>query len=410
MSSCCCAPYSSSQLSFPPLFLTLSAISLIYTVSYKPEAPLWLRAVFYVPQDPPMKFGDKREVDRDRHKDQILKLLRFDSSMDESLVNLEEYVERCPDQKYIYYLKSPSRATAMASPYMERFLQNNIPVLLMYDDIDDFVAMHVPDFKGKRLMSLFASDITDDDFKNLEKTSMGDEMTDALGSGNQETLKEYFKAVLGSKVSTVKFAPKGHLTTSPALVTDFPSEAVRKMMKTYNQEMALKDMPVALVLNASHEINKNLFKLQKTNPSVAQLIVEQVYDNACIAAGVVDDPRLMLDRLTSLVTEMTSRFVSHSSAASTCDEEVSGRRQSQGTVDAEEVSGAEWRYASLGQQFEADGLQEEMFGGKPPPGGPSMEDVTTSSKEAGDNGPPPFPDDDTLRAKEEAKEAGKMKM
>eukprot|EP00923_Selenidium_pygospionis_P018472 GHVN01032322.1.p1 GENE.GHVN01032322.1~~GHVN01032322.1.p1 ORF type:complete len:117 (-),score=25.51 GHVN01032322.1:78-428(-) len=52
-------------------------------------------------------------------------------------------------------------------------------------------------------MSLFASDITDDDFKNLEDTSKGDEITDALGSGNQETLKEYFKEFKGKRLMSL---------------------------------------------------------------------------------------------------------------------------------------------------------------------------------------------------------------
>ena len=54
-------------------------------------------------------------------------------------------------------------------------------------------------------------------------------------------------------------------------------------------------------LNPSHPIIIRLNTLRTTNPPHAILIAEQLFDNALVAAGLLDDPRTMLPRLTQLL-------------------------------------------------------------------------------------------------------------
>jgi len=47
-----------------------------------------------------------------------------------------------------------------------------------------------------------------------------------------------------------------------------------------------------------------LNNLRTTNPELAKLVVEQVYDNALIAAGLSDDSRTMVGRLNILLEKL----------------------------------------------------------------------------------------------------------
>jgi len=54
-------------------------------------------------------------------------------------------------------------------------------------------------------------------------------------------------------------------------------------------------------INPGHPIIINLHRAIIANPDIAKLVADQVFDNALIAAGLVDDPRSMLPRLNELL-------------------------------------------------------------------------------------------------------------
>lgn len=45
-----------------------------------------------------------------------------------------------------------------------------------------------------------------------------------------------------------------------------------------------------------HPLMAKLHGIKSSNPLVAQMIAEQVFDNALVAAGLMDDSRVMLPR------------------------------------------------------------------------------------------------------------------
>merc|ERR1719265_1417463 len=104
---------------------------------------------------------EDKEANYGRHKDEILKLLRFESSNRPKgeVLSLEEYVETSKDgQKNIYYFTVPDRQTGMSSPYMEQFIQRERNVILMYEDIDEYVINSIEGFKDKKFVSVDAQD------------------------------------------------------------------------------------------------------------------------------------------------------------------------------------------------------------------------------------------------------------
>lgn len=61
--------------------------------------------------------------------------------------------------------------------------------------------------------------------------------------------------------------------------------------------------PQSLEINPSHKIIIALAQAHGVpeKEAVAALVAQQVMDNALIAAGLIDDPRLMLSRLNSIL-------------------------------------------------------------------------------------------------------------
>mmetsp|Transcript_56205 Transcript_56205/g.119655 ORF Transcript_56205/g.119655 Transcript_56205/m.119655 type:complete len:737 (+) Transcript_56205:122-2332(+) len=243
---------------------------------------------------------EDKEFNNGRHKDDLLKLMRFESSKKDkgSLVSLEEYTASAKEgQKNIYYFCCPDRNTAMSSPYMEQFIQRERDVLLMYEDIDEYVVGAIEGFKGWKFVSV---DSADKDFE-LELDPPAEEAKSdlELTEAQQKELADFIRATLKERVQDVKFSDR--LVTSPAIVTSMISPHMRKMMKNL---MAGKDdmggmgnFPMTLELSAKHHLVTTLHTIKDANEPVARIAVEQLFDNACIAAGTLDDPRVLLGRL-----------------------------------------------------------------------------------------------------------------
>ena len=56
-------------------------------------------------------------------------------------------------------------------------------------------------------------------------------------------------------------------------------------------------------MNPAHPIIKKLSELRETNPKLAILVTEQLFANAMVSAGLVDDPRTMLKSMNDLLEQ-----------------------------------------------------------------------------------------------------------
>ena len=86
------------------------------------------------------------------HKEQLTKLLRFESSLTDAGkgTSLADYVSRMgADQKEIYYLVGPNRASIEAGPYLEGFWSRNLEVLFCYETVDVYGDEQCPRIRGK---------------------------------------------------------------------------------------------------------------------------------------------------------------------------------------------------------------------------------------------------------------------
>jgi len=234
-------------------------------------------------------------------KEDIAKLIRCESSALEAdkLTSLDEYISRMdPTQNDIFILCVPNRKLAESSPYFEAFKAKNREVLFLYAQLDDFVMSTLSEYNKKKLISVES---------NAAKTSLKGEKANeeekAQDQVSKEELKEvakWMKEVLEGKVSSITESDR--LTDSPAIIVDHESASMRRMMKYVDPQRA-PDLPKQqLEINPKHPIIKSLTTLRITNEEIAKLVVEQVYDNALVTAGLLDDARLMIPRLNNLIT------------------------------------------------------------------------------------------------------------
>ena len=71
---------------------------------------------------------------------------------------------------------------------------------------------------------------------------------------------------------------------------------MRRIMKAMQQETG-GPAPVRLEINPTHSLMQKLHGLKESNPELAQLVAAQIFDNSMIAAGFVEDPRTMVNRI-----------------------------------------------------------------------------------------------------------------
>ena len=226
----------------------------------------------------------------------------FQSSLypDGQLVSLQDYVSRMKDsQKEIYYACGPDRQTIDATPYIEAFSARGLEVLYLFDPIDTFVVGNLAEFDKKPFACV--------DSASLELGEAPEKKSGAPALSDEDSAKlaDWLKQTLGAeKIEEV--LTKGRLIDSPAAVlnSDSISPQMRAMLKAMNPDSPLPAPIVKLEINPSSDVIKNLSALTSSNPELAKLVAEQLYDNAMLAAGLLENPRAMSKRLNEILAHI----------------------------------------------------------------------------------------------------------
>ncbi|MFZ3102206.1 MAG: molecular chaperone HtpG [Desulfitobacteriaceae bacterium] len=226
------------------------------------------------------------------NRSDLVKLLRFESTAAEKgqLISLATYVERMKDdQKAIYYINGPSRETLEAGPYLEIFRDNGIEVIYTNEAIDDYIFGLVGEFEGKKILSADQTDL------ELPETEVKPLMEESLTTEEISSMSSWLKDILGTKVTEVRESKR--LVDSPAIIlTPHGTHSMQRMMQLMNKDLNNAD-PCVLELNSRHPLIKRLNSLIVKNDPFAKVASEQLFENARIAAGLIVDPREMVDRL-----------------------------------------------------------------------------------------------------------------
>jgi molecular chaperone HtpG len=237
-----------------------------------------------------------------RHRDSLAKLLRFESSLSDpgKMTGLADYVTRLKDgQDTIYYQIAPNRAAIEAGPYLEAFKARGLEVLFAYEPLDDYVFTSLREFDGKKLVSVTSENVKLDDVPvDSAEAPLSDDEVSGLCSWLKETLGDAVTEVSGS--ARLVDAPVLALTPEHA-----PTAQMRSMMRAMQQDV--EPVKVKLEINPRHPMVKSLAAARTAQPELASLAARQLLDNSLLSAGLLEDPRDMVQRLNELLGKALAR-------------------------------------------------------------------------------------------------------
>jgi molecular chaperone HtpG len=233
-------------------------------------------------------------VDDFRNRDELARLLRFTSTKsptDQADVSLSDYVGRMKDgQEYIYYLLAPSLSAATASPHLEAFKKKGVEVLLLGEDVDNWVVNHLREFDGKRLHSVALGAV---DLGALEDEAEAEakQQADAEFAG----LVSQLKAILAGQASDVRVS--GRLTTSPACIVTDTQETEINIARLGGSGVPTRPI---LEINPQHSLVRRLNR-EPADPHLAQW-AHVLYNQAILTLGArIEDPAAFVVKLNDLL-------------------------------------------------------------------------------------------------------------
>ena len=231
------------------------------------------------------QYGEKKDVLQD--------LLLFWSQKENKLVSLKEYTDAMPEgQPHIYYASGESRERLAQLPQLEQLKAKGYDVLLLTDEVDEFVVQTLQKYADHDFLSATAKDLglaSEEEKKAVEEKA----------EQAKPTL-EFVKETLGDKVSQVRLST--NLGSHPVCIV--PAEGMsfemEKYFKRLNPDMGMKAERI-LELNADHPVFAALQLATAQDPEKAKKYAHILYTQALLMADLpVDDP----SNYTDLVCEL----------------------------------------------------------------------------------------------------------
>jgi molecular chaperone HtpG len=232
------------------------------------------------------------------NRDAIAQLLRFASTASagaDQNVSLPDYVSRMKEgQDKIYYLLAPTPELAASSPHLEIFRKKGIEVLLLGEEIDNWVVASLPDFDGKRLQSVAHGDA---DLSALDDDD--DTQAKQKASSDFAALAGKLKEALGGKAWDVRVSSR--LTSSPACIVAGGPD-INFNLTPRPGGPAVPAQPV-LEINPAHPLVERL----NANPDDPHLgdWANVLYNQAILTLGArIDDPAAFVTQLNELLVSL----------------------------------------------------------------------------------------------------------
>ena len=228
------------------------------------------------------------------NREALLDLIRVKTTKADGWTSLAEIKGRMREgQKAIYFITGGVSAHLRTSPLLEIYKKKDIEVLVLDDEIDEFVFAGIDKYG-------------DTDLKAVNKTSAGEDLKTEEDKDKTEDLKpllDKLKAALGPKVKDVRASMR--LADSPSCIVsdeEEPSMKMRQMLRAMGQSGGLPDSKPILEVNPDHEIVK---KLQATDDdSFLNDAAFLLFDQALLIEGVaLEDPAAFVQRLNRVLTK-----------------------------------------------------------------------------------------------------------
>ncbi|MCC6537953.1 MAG: molecular chaperone HtpG [Bryobacterales bacterium] len=228
------------------------------------------------------------------NRELLLDLIRVKTTKSDVWTSLAEVKGRMQEgQKAIYFISGGPGAQLRTSPLLEIYKKKDIEVLILDDEIDEFVFAGIEKYG-------------EIDLKAVNKTSAGEDLKSDEDKDKGEDLKPLLAkltAALGSRVKEVRASMR--LADSPSCIVsdeDEPSLKMRQMMRAMGQSAGLPDAKPILEVNPDHEIVRKL--LSSADESFVGDAAFLLLDQAMLLEGIaLEDPAAFVQRLNRVLAK-----------------------------------------------------------------------------------------------------------
>ena len=236
-------------------------------------------------------FGEK--------KDKLQDLILFSTTNSDTKVTLKEYKDHMVEgQKNIYYASADNKDKVLALPQMESLKNKGYDVLVLTDNVDEFMIQVLREYDKVEFKNINSSDLdllSDDEKKDIEKVK--EDNKDLLTS-----IKEALPDVKDVVIST-------HLTDSACCLSS--GEGISfEMEKVLNSQQGDNKVKAERILeiNSNSELFKLIQESYKESKDSVKDYSKLLYDEALINQGLpLDNPREFSSLLENLMKKSLSK-------------------------------------------------------------------------------------------------------
>ncbi len=207
-------------------------------------------------------------------RDSLLELCRFESSLHDGLISLEQYIAEMPEgQEHIYFLTGDSTESLKTNPQLEGFTDKGVNVLLLSDAIDEFwTAMAAPTYREKQFVTVAGAgkDLANIKGKNDDDTSDADKDAEQPEKTEATSLASAMLDIYGEEVTEVRVSSR--LTSSPVCLVAGDSGVslhLERLLKANNRTDGKAER--VLEINPKHPVIKALIRRVGTDSSSQEL-------------------------------------------------------------------------------------------------------------------------------------------
>lgn len=228
-----------------------------------------------------LKYGIYNEYGA--NKDTLKDLIMFESSKQNKLVTLDEYLQNAKeDQETIYYACGETVAKIDLLPQADTVKSKGFELLYCTENVDEFALQVLGEYNGKTFTNICTGKLDLDTEEEKQELKKANE--------DSSELRDFLKESLGDAVNEVRFTNK--LKNHPVCLT---SEGALSL----EMEKVLSAMPdaggmkatIILEINASHKIADTLKNLFETDKDKLAKYTKILYTQGCLIAGKsIDNP------------------------------------------------------------------------------------------------------------------------
>jgi molecular chaperone HtpG len=232
-------------------------------------------------------FGAKKELLKD--------LIIYNTINQDKMITLKEYVSNMKeDQKVIYYASSKTKEAVLAMPQMDVIKKHGYDVLILPDDVDEFLLQVLMEYDGHKFQSINQGDLDLLDKDEEEKIKKLNEEKKPMLDAIKEALKDEVNDVVISK----------RLTDSAVCLVSgdgvsFEMEKVLASMPNSNPDIKANRI---LELNPNHDLFKALENVYLKDQNELKEYADLLYSQALLVEGFpLKDPIAFSKKMCELI-------------------------------------------------------------------------------------------------------------